>query len=93
MIKKLAELVNGSPSVVYRGRWVSTEIQIVVGEEEYRLRIEGGRIAEVERGPFLMRPLSISIRASGEAWRKFWQPFPPPGYQDIQIASYHNLPM
>ena len=83
MIEKLAELVNENPAVISRGRFVSTEIQIVVGEDEYRLRIEGGRIAGVERGPFLMRPLSISIRASAEAWGKFWQLYPPPGYHDI----------
>ena len=83
MVEKLAELVNGNPAVVFRGRLVTTEVQILVGKDEYRIRIEEGRITVVEKGPFLMRPCSISIRASAEAWGKFWQTYPPPGYQDI----------
>ena len=83
MVEKLAELVNGNPSVVFRGRLVTTEVQILVGKDEYRIKIEEGRIAGVEEGPFLMRPCSITVRASTEAWGKFWQLYPPPGYQDI----------
>jgi len=83
MIGKLAELVNGNPSVVFRGRLVTTEVQVLVGKDEYRIKIEEGRIAGVEKGRFLMRPCSISVRASAEAWGKFWQLYPPPGYQDI----------
>jgi hypothetical protein len=83
MIEKLAELVNGNPSMVYRGRLVTTEVQVLVGKDEYRIKIEEGRIAGVEKGPFLMRPCSLTVRASAEAWGKFWQIYPPPGYQDI----------
>jgi len=83
MIEELTKLVNENPSVIYRGRWVTTELQIVVGNDEYRLMIKAGRITGVERGPFLMRPFSIAFRASAEAWEKFWQCYPPPGYQDI----------
>jgi hypothetical protein len=83
MVEKLAELVNGNPSVVFRGRLVTTEVQILVGKDEYRIKIEEGRIAGVEGGSFLMRPCSITFRASAEAWGKFWQLYPPPGYQDI----------
>jgi len=83
MMERLAELVNGSPPVVSRGRLVTTEIQVIMGRDEYRIRIEEGRIVGVEKGPFLMRPCSLTVRASAEAWGKFWQPYPPPGYQDI----------
>jgi hypothetical protein len=83
MIEKLAELVNGSQPVVSRGRLVTAEIQVLVGKDEYRIRIEEGRIAGVDKGPFLMRPCSLTVRASAEAWGKFWLRYPPPGYQDI----------
>ena len=69
MLEKLSELVNGSPPVVSRGRLVTTEIQVMVGRDEYRIKIEGGRIAGVEKGPFLMRPCSLTVRASAEARR------------------------
>ena len=83
MVEKLPELVNGNQAILHRGRFVTAEMQVIVGKEEYRLRIEEGRITGVERGPFLMRSYSITIRAPAEAWGKFWQVYPPPGYQDI----------
>jgi hypothetical protein len=30
-----------------------------------------------------MRSCDIAFRAPAEAWAKFWDPYPPPGYQDI----------
>ena len=83
MIKKLPELVNGNQSLLRRGRLVTTEMQVLVGKDEYRILIEGGRIACVEQGPLIMRPYSITVRASAETWEKFWEAYPPPGYQDI----------
>jgi hypothetical protein len=83
MIEKLPELVNGNQSFLHRGRFVTTEMQVLVGRNEYRIVIEGGRIVGVERGPLIMRPYSITIRASAEVWEKFWQVNPPPGYQDL----------
>ena len=43
----------------------------------------GGRLAAVERGPFLMRSWSFAVRASADAWARFWQPLPEPGYHDL----------
>jgi len=83
MIEDLPRLVNENAAIVHRGRLVTAEIQILIGKDEYRIRIEAGRVTAVERGPFLMRPSSIAIRASAEAWEKFWQVFPAPGYHDI----------
>ncbi len=83
MIEKLPELVNGDQAILHRGRFVTSEMQVLVGKDEYRIVIEGGRIAGVERGPFIMRPYSITVRASADTWKKFWQVYPPPGYQDI----------
>ncbi len=83
MIEELPRLVNENPAIVHRGRLVTADMQILVGEDEYRVMIEAGRITRVARGRFLMRPSNIAIRASAEAWEKFWQPFPAPGYHDI----------
>jgi hypothetical protein len=30
-----------------------------------------------------MRPWTFAIRASTEAWRRFWEPVPAPGYHDL----------
>ena len=83
LIKKLPELVNNDEALVRRGRFLTAEIKIVVGDDEYWVGIKEGRVAAVERGPFLMRGCDIAFRASKEAWAKFWERYPPPGYQDI----------
>ena len=83
LIKKLPELVNNDEALVRRGRFLTAEIKIVVGDDEYRVDIKEGRVVAVERGPFLMRSYDIAFRASAEAWAKFWERYPAPGYQDI----------
>jgi hypothetical protein len=83
LIKKLPELVNNDEALVRRGRFLTAEIKIVVGDDEYWVHIKEGRVVAVERGPFLMRSYDIAFRASAEAWAKFWERYPAPGYQDI----------
>ncbi len=83
MIENLPALINNNASVVSRGRFVTADMRLLVGNDEYRVVIEAGQITAVECGPFLMRPYSISISASAAAWSKFWQRYPPPGYHDI----------
>ena len=83
MIRKLPELVNNDEALVRRGRFLTAEIKIVVGDDEYWVDIKEGRVGGIERGPFLMRSYDIAFRASAEAWAKFWERYPAPGYQDI----------
>jgi hypothetical protein len=83
LIEKLPELVNNDEALVRRGRFLTAVIKIVVGDDEYWVGIKEGRVVAVERGPFLMRSCDIAVRASAEAWEKFWERYPPPGYQDI----------
>jgi hypothetical protein len=83
LIEKLPELVNNDEAFVRRGRFLTAAIKIVVGDEEYWVGIKEGRVVTVECGPFLMRSCDIVFRASAEAWAKFWERYPPPGYQDI----------
>ncbi|MFC1873540.1 hypothetical protein ACFLW3_01855 [Chloroflexota bacterium] len=83
MIEQLPELINSHEEIVHRGRFINEEIMIIIGAEEYRVVIKDGVVSSVLTGPFLMRPCSIVIRASKAAWQKFWQQYPPPGYNDI----------
>ena len=82
-IAALPALVNGDASLLRRGRHLSTTFLVEVDETQYLVRVAEGRIAAVERGPFLMRPWSFSVRASAEAWHRFWEPTPAPGYHDL----------
>jgi hypothetical protein len=82
-ILSIAELVNGDPGLVRRGRHCSTTFLLEAGETSYLVRVLEGRVASIERGPFLMRPWTFAVRAPAEAWNRFWEPVPAPGYHDL----------
>jgi hypothetical protein len=82
-IAALPALVNGDAAVVRRGRFLTTAFLLGIDDEEYLVKVSEGRIASFERGPFLMRPWTFALRASAEAWQRFWEAAPPPGYHDL----------
>jgi hypothetical protein len=82
-ILSLPDLVNGDPALVRRGRYLTDTFLVESGGAEFLVRVAEGRIAAVEPGPFLMRSWTFALRASDEAWRRFWEPVPAPGYHDL----------
>jgi hypothetical protein len=83
MIEKLPELVNDDAVLVRRGRYLSVDFMIEVGERQYIVRVREGRIAGVDVGPFVMPSWTFAVRGSAEAWERFWEPVPAPGWNDI----------
>jgi hypothetical protein len=83
VLDRLAELVNADASLVRRGRYLSTTFLVEVGDTSWLVTVHEGRVARVERGPFLMREWAFAIRASAEAWRRYWEPVPAPGFHDL----------
>ena len=79
----LPELVNGDAALVRRGRYLTATFLVEAGGTEFLVRVVEGRIAAVEAGPFLMRAWTFALRASDDAWRRFWEPVPAPGYHDL----------
>jgi len=79
----LPDLVNGDPALVRRGRYLTGTFLVEIGGTEFLVRVVEGRIAAVEVGPFLMRSWTFALRASEDAWRRFWEPTPSPGYHDL----------
>jgi hypothetical protein len=82
-VARLPELVNASESLVRRGRFVTLDFQIVVGEQPCFVSVEQGRITRVLFEPQRMRSCAFIVRASEEAWVQFWQPMPAPWSQDL----------
>jgi hypothetical protein len=82
-LERLAELVNRDEALVRRGRYLSTTFLVQTGETSWLITVIEGRIARLERGPFLMRQWSFAVRASVEAWQRFWELVPEPGYHDV----------
>ncbi len=83
IIEKLPELVNKDERLVWRGRFLTVDFLIQVGDHSYLVSIQSGRITSMERGPFYMRPGRFAVRAPAESWEKLWEPVPGPGYTDI----------
>ena len=83
MIENLARLVNDDPAIVRWGRGMNETFMLEVGEQQYLLRVENGVIRKIEKGPFTQRTWRFAIRAKHEAWEKFWQKPPAPGWHDL----------
>ena len=83
MIERLPELVNHDAVLLRRGRYLDLDILIEIGPRPYYVSIAGGRIERLDRGPLLMRSWALAFRGPEEAWRQFWQPYPPPHFHDI----------
>ena len=82
-ILSLPEMVNGDAGLVRRGRYLTCTFLVEAGDTEFLVRVVEGRIAAVERGPFLMRSWTFALRAPADAWERFWEPTPAPGYHDL----------
>lgn len=92
MIEQLADRVNADAHLVNRGRYLTTTFLLEVGDDGYLIQVAEGRIANVKPGPFVSPSWSFALRAPREAWEKFWQPVPPPGYNDlIALSKYRRL--
>jgi hypothetical protein len=83
VLERLPEWVNADAGLVRRGRYLSTVFLIEVGDTAWLVTVHAGRIEHVERGPFLMREWTFAIRASADAWRRYWEPVPAPGFHDL----------
>ena len=83
VLERLPDWVNADAALVRRGRYLSTVFLVEVGETAWLVTVHEGRVARVERGPFLMREWAFAIRASAEAWRRYWEPVPAPGFHDL----------
>lgn len=83
LLERLPELVNGNAPLLRRGRYLTTDVMIEIGSQPYYLSIEHGRIANLQRGPIIMRSWSFAVRGSEQAWATFWLPLPPPHFHDI----------
>jgi len=81
-LEELPVRVNGDPVLVRKGRYLSTDFMLEIGERQHVVKIRDGRIEEIVTGA-RMPSWSFALRASEEDWGKFWRPVPEPGFSDI----------
>ena len=83
MIETLQQRVNDDAGLVRRGRYLTTNFLLEVGQTPWLIAIYEGRIVSVTKGPFVMPSSSFALRAPEEEWQKFWSVRPPPGSNDL----------
>jgi hypothetical protein len=83
MLERLPELVNDDPDLVWRGRGLTARFLVAVGDDEWLVDVQAGRVASVTKGPFRMASWAFALKGTRAGWDRFWQPVPPPYYQDI----------
>ena len=82
-LERLPELVAADRNLVRRGRFLSLVFAAGCPGLEVLLTVREGAVAAAERGPMTMRSWRFCVRAAPEAWRRFWQPVPEPGFNDL----------
>jgi hypothetical protein len=82
-LERLPEWVAADAALVRRGRYLSTTFLVEIGDAAWLVTVHEGRVTRVERGPFLLRDWTFAVRASEQAWRRFWEPVPAPGFHDL----------
>lgn len=83
MIARLPELVNADESLVRRGRYANAAFLVEIGEKQHLVEVRQGRVESVSTGPLVMPRWTFALRASPDVWGRFWQPMPPPGFNDL----------
>ncbi len=79
----LPRLLAADDDLLRRGRWLTVECRVDVGAEPFFLSIRDGALSSLDRGARLMRSTAFSFRATDEAWTRYWQPMPAPGWHDL----------
>jgi len=83
----LPRLLAADEDLLRRGRWLTVECRVDVGQEPFFLSIRDGAVASLDRGARLMRSTAFSFRATDEAWINYWKPMPEPGWHDLFALS------
>jgi len=91
LFQRLPELVDRDADLIKRGRFLTTEFAVVAGTVPLLVRIDGGRVTAVTRGPFLLRSWVFSISAASDTWLKLLKPIPDPGTHDLMALSKVGL--
>lgn len=83
LLQALPDVANEDEHLLWRGRFVTADVLVGIGARTCFLPIEAGRLRTVEVRPQKMRSSAFAINAGVEAWKQFWQPMPPPGWNDL----------
>lgn len=87
LFERLPVLLEHDRDLTRRGAWLDARFQVGIGAVPFDVTVAAGRITALERGPLLMRSWRFAVRGTTEAWSRFWQPVPEPGWHDLFALS------
>lgn len=82
-MERYRERVNADPEMEVIGGWFSTSLCLTFGERRYVVRLERGKIADINAAPRIDSRAAFGFRAPMDVWRKFISPQPPALYHDF----------
>lgn len=91
LFERLPELVSSDSDLVRRGALCNAELEVGLGDVTYYLKIAAGSVAGLERQSGPTRQRQFALRATAEAWRKFWMPMPEPGWHDLSALTKRGV--
>ena len=80
---RLPDLLAADDDLRRRGRFACVDFRIDIGDEPFFLSIADGALTGFERGPRLMKGTAFTVRATAEAWTRYWAAVPEPGWHDL----------
>ena len=80
---RLPSLLAADTDLCRRGRWLNTDCRVDVGAEPFYLSLREGTLADLARGPRLLRSVAFSVSGTDEAWQRHWQRVHEPGWHDL----------
>lgn len=75
--------VNDDPEMAVIGGWFSVSLAFTFGERRYVVRMERGKMVDVNATPRIDARSSFGFRAPMAVWEKFVSPNPPALYHDF----------
>jgi hypothetical protein len=91
-LETLKERAAGDALLARFGLDLDCALLVGDGDTDWLVRIEGGEVTRVTKGPLIMPRSDLRLRASSEAWTRFLEPVPPPGYHDLfALRRYQRI--
>ena len=82
-MERYRERVNADPELAVIGGWFSTSLSLTFGERRYVVRMERGRMTDINPAPRLDARCAFGFRAPMAVWEKFVSREPPALYHDF----------
>lgn len=75
--------VNADPEMEVIGEWFTTSLWFAFGDRRYVIRVERGKITDINAAPRIDTRAAFGFRAPMEVWGKFVSTDPPALYHDF----------